>query len=205
MKRAILLACCAAFATGTAMAAQEPEYRLIEADGAFELRDYASYLVAETRVEADFDAAANVAFGRLFRYISGANRSARKLPMTAPVTQESANGERLAMTVPVNQEADGQGYRVGFIVPAGYTMASVPQPTDPTVSIREVPARRIASWRYSGRWTEARYRGEEAKLRAAIAERSLQTRGAAINARYNAPFVPWPLRRNEVLIPVAGP
>jgi hypothetical protein len=191
-------------ASSTAMAIEEPSFRVLERDGAFELREYAPYLIAETRVEAGFTDAGNVAFRRLFRYISGENTAQQKIAMTAPVTQSSAakSGEKIAMTAPVAQQTDGDAYRVAFVVPAKYTLDTVPQPRDPTVQIRAVPAQLIASWRYSGRWTESNYREHEAELRAAIAARNLKVTGEPTLARYNPPFRPSFLRRNEVLIPV---
>ncbi len=194
----------ALLATSTAMAIEEPRFEVLEQDGAFELRKYAPYLVAETRVEAEFESAGNVAFQRLFRYISGDNTTQQKIAMTAPVTQSrsDAKGEKIAMTAPVAQQADGTGYRVAFIVPAKYTLETVPQPSNPNVEIRAVPARLVAAWRYSGRWTAANYQEHEAELRRAIAARGLEVTGEPILARYNPPFMPSFLRRNEVLIPV---
>jgi hypothetical protein len=188
----------------TAMAIEEPSYRIIEQDGAFELREYAPYLVAETVVDADFEAAGNLAFRRLFGYISGDNTAQQKIAMTAPVTQSrgSEQGTKIAMTAPVEQQSAGRGYRVAFIVPAKYTLDTVPTPTDPKVEIRAVPARLVAAWRYSGRWTTANYQQHEADLRRAMASRDLTADGEPILARYNPPFMPAFLRRNEVLIPV---
>jgi hypothetical protein len=187
------------------MAIEEPSFRVLERDGAFELREYAPHLLAETRVESDFESAGNVAFQRLFRYISGDNTAQQKIAMTAPVTQTSAaaSGEKIAMTAPVSQQADGTGYRVAFVVPAKYTLDSVPQPRDPTVQVRAVPEQLTASWRYSGRWTSANYQQHLAELRNAIAARGLKETGKPILARYNPPFMPSFLRRNEVLIPIA--
>ena len=182
------------------MALEEPAYKVIEQDGDFELREYAAYLVAETRVEAGFTDAGNVAFQRLFRYISGDNQAQEKIAMTAPVTQ--VKGEKIAMTAPVTQVAEGGSYRVAFIVPAKFTAETVPVPTDPRVEIREVPAQRVAVWRYSGRWTEERYDEMEQQLREAMAARGLTAAGPPVLARYNPPFMPWFMRRNEVLIPV---
>jgi hypothetical protein len=194
----------ALLATSTAMAIEEPDFAVLKHDGAFELRDYAPYLVAETRVEADFERAGNVAFRRLFGYISGDNTARQKIAMTAPVTQSrsAGRGEKIAMTAPVAQQADGMGYRVAFIVPAKYTLDTVPQPSDPTVEIRAVPAQLVAAWRYSGRWTAANYQQHEAELRRAMAARDLEATGEPVLARYNPPFMPSFLRRNEVLIPV---
>lgn len=190
----------AVLASPTAMAIEEPGYRVIEQDGSFELREYSPYLVAETRVEAGFTEAGNIAFRRLFAYISGANTAQAKIQMTAPVTQ--SGGEKIAMTAPVSQVPDQGGYRVAFMVPSQYTRETVPTPTDPAVKIREVPARLAACLRYSGRWTEERYLEHEQELHQLIKARGLVENGAPILARYNPPFMPWFLRRNEVLIPV---
>ncbi len=187
-------------ASGVAMAVEQPAFRSIEQDGAYELRDYAPYLIAETRVEASFIDAGNIAFGRLFRYISGANAPGQKIAMTAPVTQ--SRGEKIAMTAPVQQVADAGAFRVGFIVPARYTRDTVPQPTDARITLREVPGGLFASWRYSGRWTEARFVEQEQQLRRTLAARGLVATGDAQIARYDPPFMPTFLRRNEVLIPV---
>ena len=192
-----------ALASWPAMAIKIPEYRVLEQEGSFELRAYSSYLIAETEVEAGFMNAGNIAFGRLFRYISGANAAQAEIAMTAPVEQ-SSQGEKIAMTAPVEQsKADGV-YRVGFVVPRKYNRETVPKPTDPRVSIREVPARTVAVWRYSGRWTEENFREHEQDLRRAIQARGLQavSGDSAIIARYDAPFIPWFMRRNEVLIPL---
>jgi SOUL heme-binding protein len=188
---------------GPAMAIEEPRYELEQRDGDIELRRYAPYLVAETRVGGSFDEAGNAAFQRLFRYISGNNRGEQKISMTAPVVQQDASGSKIAMTAPVRQEGDATGgFRVAFVVPAEFSRATVPEPNDPLVTIREVPEQRMAVLRYSGRWTEKNYREHEELLRKWIAERGLAADGPPVYARYNAPFVPWPMRRNEVLIPV---
>jgi SOUL heme-binding protein len=159
-----------------------------------------AYLLAETRVEAEFLEAGNVAFNRLFRYISGNNESQQKIAMTAPVTQSA--GEKIAMTAPVTQSAEGGSFLVGFVVPSLYSKDTVPRPRDPKVYIREVPAQLVATWRYSGRWTESNFREAEQALRAALAERGLTAIGDASIARYDPPFMPTFLRRNEVFIPV---
>ena len=193
----------ALLASPIAMAIEEPRYQVIEQDGAFELRDYAAYLVAETRVQASFEDAGNEAFRRLFRYISGDNAAQQKIAMTAPVTQ--GKGEKIAMTAPVTQVADADGYRVAFVVPSRYSASTVPKPLDPRIEIRTVPARRVAVWRYSGRWTQERYDQMERQLREAIVARGLSVNGPPVLARYDPPFMPWFMRRNEVLIPTAAP
>lgn len=202
----IFVSLLAVITSRSVMAIEIPEYRVIEQEGAYELREYSPYLIAETEVESGFMNAGNVAFGRLFRYISGANTSQTEIAMTAPVEQASdARGQKIAMTAPVEQANVGGVYRVGFIVPRKFTLGTVPKPTDSRISIREVPARTVAVWRYSGRWTEENFREHERDLRALLARKGLRaTAGdSAIIARYDAPFMPWFMRRNEVLIPLS--
>jgi hypothetical protein len=170
-----------------AMATEEPAYRVIEKSGAFEIRDYGRITIAETRVTEDFDSAGNQAFGTLFSYISGKNQPKQKIAMTAPVMQQA--------------QTDGS-YLVGFIAPAQYSLRTAPAPADGSVQLRELPPQRMAVIRYSGRWTEKNFREHEAQLLAQIRARNLSASGPVIYARYNAPFVPWPMRRNEVMVPV---
>jgi hypothetical protein len=190
----------AVLASASTMAIEEPRFKVLEQQGSFEIREYPAYVVAETRVEAGFESAGNIAFQRLFKYISGNNVARQEISMTAPVTQ--SRGEKIAMTAPVSQVADGDAYLVAFTLPATYTLKTAPKPLDPTVQIREVPAQVMACWRYTGRWTESNYRDNEGLLREQIAKRGMVVRGEPILARYNAPFTPWFMRRNEVLIPV---
>ena len=201
LRAASFVATVAVLTISAAMAIEEPGFQVLEKDGSFELREYSAYIVAETRVEAGFEDAGSLAFQRLFRYISGNNVAQQKIAMTAPVTQSGS--EKIKMTAPVSQVADGSAYLVAFPLPSTYTLATVPKPLDPTVRIRQVPAQLIACWRYSGRWTESNYREHEVLLRERINSRELIARGDPVLARYNPPFTPWFMRRNEVLIPVA--
>lgn len=186
---------------GGALAVEEPEYEVVASHGELELRRYAPMILAETRVEADFEGAGNEAFRRLFRYISGDNRAQAKIAMTAPVVQEAAS-RKIAMTAPVVQEADEEGWRVAFVLPAEFSWETAPLPTDSRVALRLVPERTVAALRFSGTWGEERFAEHERRLRALIAEHGLEPAGEAVSARYNPPFTPWFMRRNEVLIPV---
>lgn len=190
------------------MAYEMPRYEVVEEFEAFELRRYAPYLVAETEVSGDFDDVGGRAFRVLAGYIGGANRAREEIAMTAPVGQQPAGGEKIAMTAPVLQApqgGDARSYTFWFVMPSKYTRDTLPEPTDPRVRIREVPSRLLAARRYSGTWSEGRYRRNEAALLAAVDAAGLERVGAPVFARYNAPFTPWFLRRNEVLIEVAPP
>jgi len=191
-----------AFNLDVAMAVEEASYEVLESDDNFELRRYAPQIVAETVVEGDFDDVGNEGFRRLSGYIFGKNRKQHSVSMTAPVSQEPAS-EKIAMTAPVNQKADGDAWRITFVMPAQYDLEELPIPEDDRVVLKEVGPRLVASIRYSGTWNRDRYQTQEAELLKVLESRGLEPRAAPIFARYNAPFVPWFLRRNEVLIEVA--
>jgi len=184
-----------------AMAIEEATYKVVKKDNNFEIRDYAPHILAETIVEGDFEEAGNKAFNVLFGYISGDNRSREKLAMTAPVSQEP-KGEKIKMTAPVGQQRVQESWAVSFMMPASYTLETLPEPEDPKVTLRQVPARRMAAVRYSGFWNEKGYLRYKLELESWIREKNYTIVGDPIWARYNAPFTPWFLRRNEILIPV---
>jgi hypothetical protein len=184
-----------------AMAIEEAKYEMVKKDNKFEIRDYAPHILAETVVEGDLKDAGNKAFKRLFRYISGDNRSRLKVAMTAPVSQQPLR-EKIKMTAPVGQRRVQEKWAVSFMMPASYTLETLPEPEDPKVTLREVSARRMAAIRYSGFWSEKGYLRYKLKLESWIREKGLTIVGDPIWARYNSPFTPWFLRRNEILIPV---
>jgi effector-binding domain-containing protein len=184
-----------------AMATEEAPYKVVKKDSKFEIRDYAPHILAETVVEGNLEEAGNKAFNRLFRYISGDNRSRDKVAMTAPVSQEPM-GEKIKMTAPVGQQRVQESWAVSFMMPASYTLETLPEPDDPKVTLRQVPARRMAVVRYSGFWREKNYLRYKMELESWIQERGLTILGDPVWARYNPPFTPWFLRRNEILIPV---
>ena len=183
------------------MAIEEAKYKVLEKDNRFEIRDYAPHILAETIVEGDLEGAGNKAFNRLFRYISGENRSRTKVEMTAPVSQQSM-GEKIKMTAPVGQRRVQEKWAVSFMMPASYTIETLPEPEDRNITLRQVPARRMAAVRYSGFWSEVRYIRYKSELESWIKEKGFTIVGDPIWARYNPPFTPWFLRRNEILIPV---
>jgi SOUL heme-binding protein len=180
---------------------ERAKYAVVTKQGAFEVRQYAPQIVAETVVDTDFDEAGNLAFRRLYGYISGKNRTKESIAMTAPVEQQR-NSEKIAMTAPVAQVQTGSRYAVSFLMPTEYTLETLPEPLDPSVTLREIPTRKMAALRYSGTWSQKRYEQKKESLERFITDRDLNVTGPATFARYDPPFQLWFLRRNEVLIPV---
>ncbi|MDJ0864772.1 MAG: heme-binding protein [Myxococcota bacterium] len=201
------------------MAIEKLAYRTIEQDGDVELRRIEPHVVAETYVEGDFERVGTEGFRRLVAYIGGANREEGKIAMTAPVGQGPASekiamtapvgqgsaSETIAMTAPVGQEKVGERYRITFVMPSKYALEDLPQPTDRRIRLREEPARTVAAIRYTGFWSRSRYEAHERRLLEWIQRRGLESVGEPVWARYDPPFMPWFLRRNEILIELPAP
>jgi hypothetical protein len=186
-----------ATASMPSQATEEPEYRSIRTLEDVELREYGAYTVAEVVVPGPADDAGNQAFPILAGYIFGKNKGERKFEMTAPVTQ-AAVPVKLEMTAPVTQTAAPGGFLVQFVLPRGVSLATAPEPLDARVRLREVPASRVAVIRYSGFWSASNYDEHLAKLQSALRGAGLAWTGEPVYSRYNAPFTPWFLRRNEI-------
>jgi hypothetical protein len=184
------------------MAIEEACYTVEKTDGDFQVRLYAPHVVAEVLVDGTLEEAGNKAFRPLFNYISGANRAKGKIAMTAPVGQQ-AEGQKIAMTAPVGQEAVSNQWAVTFTMPTNSTFATLPSPTDEKVRLRAIPPRRMVAVRYSGTWSQKRYERNLARLRDWMKTNGLIAAGEPVWARYNPPFAPWFMRRNEILVPTA--
>lgn len=164
-------------------------YDVVRSLDEVEIRQYPSYILATVSGLTD-----NEAFGILFDYISGNNRSRKRIPMTAPVMSAVEKGEKIAMATPVI--SGGGGF--SFVLPQSYEMDTVPAPVDGRVMITLVPPRRVAVIRFKGRATNANVQQKVSRTLAVLKENGLQVRGEPFLMRYNPPFIPGFLRRNEV-------
>jgi hypothetical protein len=167
------------------LSTERARYTQAERDGAFSIRRYPTMIVAETMQAGSRSRALNSGFGILADYIFA----------------ESRDGEAIAMTAPVLAEQTGTAWRVRFVMPAKLARDALPQP-GPGVTLSELRARTVAAVRFGGRATDELMAGKEAELRHWIAARGLNASGTAEHAYYNSPFVPGPMRRNEVLLAV---
>ena len=185
-------------------ATEEPSYDVVQQLDGAEVRQYAAYVVAQVLVSGPADKAGNQAFPILAGYIFGKNKGARKFDMTAPVIQAAAP-VKMEMTAPVTQAAAVGGYLVQFVLPKGVTLASAPEPDDPRVQLREVQGSRVAVIRYSGFWSQSNYDEHLGQLQAALRAAQISWRGEPTLSRYNPPFTPWFMRRNEIWLTVQSP
>jgi hypothetical protein len=185
------------------MTEQQP-YEVVDHRSGFEVRRYPAHLVAEIEVDGTFEKAANRAFRPLASFINGSNRERRRIAMTAPVTQEVAGAQKTDMTAPVVQlEGDRPGsYLVRFVMPAGLTAQSLPAPTDTRIHTRQIPEELAAAARFSGRWTHTAFAERGEALNKAAIGAGLRPAGPIRYARFNPPWTPWFLRRNEVVLPI---
>ena len=184
-----------------AHAIEEPRYVVVSEQKVFEIRDYPAYLVAEVTLQGSADDTGNEGFRILFRYITGKNQAQRKIEMTAPVSQQAA-GLEIPMTAPVARRGGEGRYSLQFTMPAGWTLETLPKPEDPRVRLREIPAARYAVIRFSGLWTARNYDKNLIKLRRAAEHAKLEVVGEPVYSRYDPPFMPFFLRRNEIWLPI---
>ncbi len=186
------------------MAVEEPKYRVEKNFDSFEVRVYEPVVVAETVVTGAFGDGTNEGFRRLAGYIFGANDAGRKIAMTAPVGAEPVRGIKIAMTAPVGSERTADGWVVTFTMPSSFTMKTLPTPDDTRVRLRAIPSRRVAAVRFSGTWGADKFEAAAKKLVLEAKEAGLAPADMPhVFARYDPPWTPWFMRRNEVLVPLA--
>jgi hypothetical protein len=166
---------------------EQAKYEVLKKIGKIEIRRYPRLVIA--RVDGYGDGG----FNFLFRFISGDNRQKSDIAMTAPVVSEE-----IAMTAPVLSETGS----LAFIMPEGYTLETTPEPLDDRVKIVEIPERIVAALRFSGRWSNSIFKKKTAELLAEIKNAGLKVAGQVFSMRYNGPFTPWFLRRNEVAVTI---
>jgi SOUL heme-binding protein len=208
MKRSALIflaALISALVPTMSQAIEEPEFAVVKKLGAVEIRQYAPYVVAEVVVNANANDAGNQAFPILAGYIFGKNKGEKKMAMTAPVIQSSAPVTqtpaapvKMEMTAPVTQAAVAGGHLVQFVLPKTVSLATAPEPLDERVKLREMPAANWAVITYSGTWSQSNFDENLGALRTALKAADIATQGEPVLSRYNGPFTPWFMRRNEI-------
>lgn len=162
-------------------------YRVVKKVGNFEIRKYPEIVVATVKDDEE-----NSAFNFLFQYISGNNKSKKKIAMTAPVI----SSEKIAMTSPVISK---NGY-MAFSLPKKYSKENVPVPINSKVSIAVIPERLLAVFRFSGKTSKKSIEKYTWELQNQLTTKGLTSTGEVFLMRYNSPFTPGFLRRNEVAI-----
>jgi len=153
--------------------------------GDIELRHYKALRIATVTGYPE-----NEAFGFLFRYISGRNRTKKKISMTAPVI----TSETIPMTAPVISDET----TMSFVMPSAYFLDDLPEPLDTAVQISEIPPRDVAVIRFRGNADGGSVAGMIRRLEETLRENGITVAGRPFLMRYNPPFIPGIFRRNEV-------
>ncbi|MEY4275551.1 MAG: hypothetical protein RIS26_14 [Actinomycetota bacterium] len=172
------------------MALEQPKYELVRRYGELEVRDYVTFWIAECSLPSvgNLNSASSYAFSRLFNYIQGRNSKTQPIQMTKPVRQEPHQG----------------GWKISFVIPEDVRKSGIPEPSDSSISIREVTGGLYAAIVYRGSWGQSKQEAQSAKLLRLVSENKLQTKGPVISAVYNPPITPGMLRRNEVMVAIEG-
>ncbi len=203
---------------------EEPKYTVVAkhtaADFDYEVRAYAPQVVAQTVVKAKTRrAASNAGFRILAKYIFGGNHQRSEIAMTAPVqvnqgqniemttpVQVAGKGQSIEMTAPVGQTETADGWVITFTMPSEWTLESLPVPNDARVELREVPERQVAVRSFSGAPGPKTVQTRMDEFVAELTARGFRVREGVepVYARYDPPWTPWFLRRNEIHVELAA-
>jgi hypothetical protein len=180
---------------------ENPKYEVLVKEGDKELRSYASYIVAKTSMKDDSDASRSEAFRVLAGYIFGGNEKKQSLSMTAPVTERSEpQSESISMTAPVSSSRSQEGWIMTFMMPSKYQLAELPKPKDSRVQFEVVPAKLIATLRYSGLGRTSTNQQKAIELRQWVdAMKKYRIVSDPIRAGYDPPWTLPFLRRLEIM------
>lgn len=166
---------------------EEAKYEVIKSQGNLQIRDYAPMIIAETEVTGERKEAIRQGFRIIANYIFGNNTSKHKVAMTAPVIQEKTENN----------------WKIRFVMPAGYTLNTLPKPNNKAVHLKQIDRKRFATIMFSGTADEEGLKKYNDELIAFIKDNNLKSLSQANFAFYNPPWTPPFLRRNEVLVEIA--
>jgi hypothetical protein len=166
---------------------EQAKYEVLREINKVEIRRY------ETMVIAKVDGYGDGGFNLLFNFITGNNRQKSKIVMTAPVVSE-----QIAMTAPVLSESAS----IAFVMPEELTLETTPEPLDERIKIVEIPKRDVAALKFSGRWSNSIFKKKSKEMLEELKKAEIETVSQVFAMRYNGPFTPWFMRRNEVAVEV---
>jgi len=186
----------------TAMATEEPDFKLISEEGEFQIREYDPKIIAQVEVEGDFDEASSKGFKLLADYIFGNNLLdgvSKKISMTTPV-EMSPLADNLLMTSSIMDDQINNKWSINFVMPQEFSLDTLPKPNNPQVSIIEVPKEKYVVIVFSGLVRESSYAEKAELLSNYLEENSFKQQGAIKIARYNPPWTLPFFRRNELMV-----
>jgi hypothetical protein len=165
---------------------QEQPYTLISKRNGYEIRHYPSYVLIQVQTKGEFSRAASMAFRPLVNYISGTNQTGEKFAMTAPVIQAP--------------DSKATSHIVSFVLPKDVSIKDIPLPIYAQVSTVHVDAHYAAAMKFRGLASYEHFNSFGEKLLSAIKADGLNTGGSPYYARFDPPWKPGILRRNEAIV-----
>jgi len=176
------------------------KYALMKKDKQVELRRYPAHIKAEVEEAGlTYKKAIYQGFSILAGYIFGDNIDTEKIAMTSPV--QVSNSKKIQMTKPVTVSGV-ETFTVAFIMPEKYNLETLPKPKDHRINLTKIDSEVVAALRFSGYFSKNKVRKAKHRLQRWIAQQGLKAQDDFIVARYNPPWVPWFLARNEVMIQI---
>lgn len=166
---------------------ETPRYSVLADSGDFEVRLYEPMVLAETLVDGTMEQSGTAGFRRIGGYIFGGNQRGESISMTAPVAM---------------QPVDAGRWRVTFMMPSRLKLDTLPAPKDQNVRLTPMPQARMAAVTFTGTWSPESLATRVQALEKAVRAAGLEPDGAPIFARYDPPWTPPFLRRNEILVPL---
>ena len=168
---------------------EELKYDVLKKFSNFEIRRYPDYALVQVEGVGEFNLVSFSAFSPLFNYISGQNLSSKQIAMTAPVLQETIEPKR---------------HVVSFVLPDSMAQSEIPAPANSKVSVKQINSHDAAVLKFNGSWSTRLLSEKEKELKSAVAVAGLETEGNVYFARFDPPWKPWFLKRNEVIINLAN-
>ena len=188
----------------SAMATEEPDFKLISEEGDFQIREYEPKIIAQVEVEGNFDEASSKGFKLLADYIFGNNLldgESKKISMTTPV-EMTPLAENLIMTSSIMDDQVNNKWSINFVMPQEYSLDTLPKPNNSQIDIIEVPSEKYAVIIFSGLVRESSYTDKAKLLSNYFKQNNFEKRGAIKIARYNPPWTLPFFRRNELMVKI---
>jgi len=169
---------------------EEQPFTLIAKYPGFEVRHYPTYVLVQVETKGEFSSAASRAFRPLVNYISGNNKAQEKFAMTAPVLHAP--------------DKKAVNHTVSFVLPKNVSLKDLPIPMDAQVSTVEVPGHFAAATKFRGLAGYEHFKSLGDQLTVDVKSAGLEAVGDPYYARFDPPWKPGFLRRNEAIVALVG-
>lgn len=192
---AVLFALWVAYGYFAVRSVEQLGYKVLDSSKEYEIRQIERHIVAEVSMQGTFQQGGNDAFRIIAGYIFGNNKKKEKIAMTTPVIEEES--EVIAMTTPVIFDEETKNKKMSFVLPAKYTLETLPDPVDSRVKIIEVEPYQVAVLRFRGFPSDSNYANRKEQLTQYLKRDGVEF-STIRSAGYNPPWTPPFMTRLEV-------